>query len=69
MLRQMKDELSKVKSINQDLQGEITQLQGSSPVGSRLCNVNGCNTPGSDDGSNILHGQLIGMVTRINTAF
>ena len=54
----MKDELSKAKSVNQDLQGEITQLRGGSPAGSRLRNVNGRNTPGSDDGSDILRGQL-----------
>jgi chromosome segregation ATPase len=59
MLRRMRDELSKVKSVNQELQAEVTALRGGSPAGSRVRGVNGRNTPGSDDGSSdILRGQL-----------
>jgi chromosome segregation ATPase len=58
MLRRMKDELSKAKSANQDLQAEITALRGGSPAGLKARGVNGRNTPGSDDGSDILRGQL-----------
>ena len=58
MLRRMKDDLSKVKSVNQELQAEITSLRGGSPAGSKARGVNGRNTPGSDDGSDILRGQL-----------
>ncbi|KIJ46380.1 hypothetical protein M422DRAFT_66743 [Sphaerobolus stellatus SS14] len=57
MLRRMKDELSKAKTVNQDLQGELTVLRGGSPSGSRK-NVNGRGTPGSDDGTDVLRSQL-----------
>ena len=57
MLRRMKDELSKAKSVNQDLQAEIIALRGGSPA-SKVRGLNGRNTPGSDDGIDILRGQL-----------
>lgn len=47
MLRRMKDELSKAKSMNQDLQKEVTILKGGSSPDSHP--RNGRATPGSDD--------------------
>lgn len=58
MLRRMKDELSKAKAVNQNLHAELESLRSGSPAGVRLRNVNGRNTPGSDDGSDILRGQI-----------
>lgn len=58
MLRRMKDELSKVKNTNQELQAEITSLRGGSPAGPKTRGLNGRITPGSDDGSDLLRGQL-----------
>lgn len=47
MLRRMKDELSKAKNMNQDLQKEVTSLKGGSSPESHM--RNGRTTPGSDD--------------------
>lgn len=46
MLRRMKDELSKAKNTNEELQNEVSRLRDS-PSGSRM--RNGRTTPGSDD--------------------
>ncbi|KAF8578415.1 hypothetical protein K439DRAFT_1362232 [Ramaria rubella] len=58
MLRKMKEELFKAKNVNQDLQTEITTLQGGTPPGPRVRSANGRNTPGSDELGEILRGQL-----------
>ncbi|GJJ09848.1 hypothetical protein Clacol_004072 [Clathrus columnatus] len=47
ILRRMKDELSRAKNMNQELQNEVSSLRGDSPAGSRM--RNGRATPGSDD--------------------
>ena len=59
MLRRMKDELTKQKSLNMTLQSELDSSRGinGTEAGSRTRSANGRNTPGSDDEH--LRSQLI----------
>jgi chromosome segregation ATPase len=58
MLRRMKDELAKQKTVNQALQTEVETLRGSSSDSGRTRAINGRSTPLSDEGAETLRVQL-----------
>ena len=60
MMRRMKEELTKQKGLNVNLQNELDAARGNSSTepGSRLRNLNGRGTPGSDDSQEILRSQV-----------
>ncbi|TFK56590.1 hypothetical protein OE88DRAFT_37246 [Heliocybe sulcata] len=59
MMRKMKDELTKQKNQNSNLQAELDAARGSE-AGSRLRGMNGRSTPSSsDDGHEAMRGQLV----------
>lgn len=65
-MRKMKDELSKQRALNQNLQGELSGSESSS----RIRGLNGRGTPSSEDGHDIIRNQLSDaqrQVQRLNT--
>lgn len=58
MMRKMKDELTKQKTLNSNLQAELDATRGYD-AGSRLRGMNGRGTPSSDDGHEAMRGQLV----------
>jgi chromosome segregation ATPase len=60
MVRRLKDELAKQRSVNATLQTDLDQARSASPseTGSRIRPINGRNTPISSDEQDSLRGQL-----------